>query len=155
MKRFLLGIFGGILGGLLAVGSLTWANNNHYVGYNPATGVNALPGQWTDNVTAPQTVTISGCSLATPVGQHGGTNVGELIIASSGGGNCTITLTDAVVGDGTGIVGYSCTVFDVTSQTAYLPTFKQTASTSTSCTVAGAAANGDTLVYLMFGFGDA
>ena len=30
MKRFLLGIFGGILGGLLAVGSLTWANNNHF-----------------------------------------------------------------------------------------------------------------------------
>ena len=42
MKRFLLGIFGGILGGLLAVGSLPWANNNRYVGYNPATGVNGL-----------------------------------------------------------------------------------------------------------------
>ena len=151
MKAFL----AGLLGGFLAVCGVAFALNNHYVGYNPGTGVNALPGQWTDNVTPPQKVTISGCSLVTPVGQHGGTNVGELLIASNGGGNCTITLTDPVVLDGTGIVGYTCTIFDITSQQTYLPTFKQTASTSTSCTVTGAAANGDTLVYLMLGFGDA
>jgi hypothetical protein len=155
MKNLLSGFLGGILGAILIAGGFVYASNNHYVGFNPATGVNNIPGQWTDSVTAPQALTISGCSLATPVGQHGGTNVGELLIASGGGGNCTITLADAVVGDGTGIIGYTCIIFDITSQQSYLPTFKQTASTPTSCTVTGAAANGDILVYLMFAFGDA
>ncbi len=151
MKRFLLGICGGILGGILAVGGLVYANNNHYVGFNDKTGINMIPGQWVDGVTAPEAIVISGCSIDT---QHGGTNVGSIHISS--GGNCTLTVTDntAAAASAAGIVGYTCTFFDITTSASYLPVFKETANSSTGCTVTGSAATGDTIIYVMFGYGD-
>jgi len=148
MKNLLSGFLGGILGAVLIAGGFVYANNNHYVGFNPASGVNNIPGQWTDSVTAPQTITASGCTIGT---QHGGTNVGQFIIAS--GGTCTITMTDVVVGDTTGILGYTCALVD-TDAPSYLVAFKQTANTATGCTITGSASTGDHITYLMFGYGD-
>ena len=43
MKNLLSGFLGGILGAVFIAGGFVYANNNHYVGFNPATGANMIP----------------------------------------------------------------------------------------------------------------
>jgi hypothetical protein len=108
-----------------------------------------IPGQWVDGVTSPQLITGSGCTVGT---QHGGTNIGQFVVAS--GGTCTFVLTDdGPAVSGAGIVGYTCILVD-TDAPSYLTAFKQVTNSATGCTVAGSASTGDHITFLMLGYAD-
>ncbi|MFI5117824.1 MAG: hypothetical protein ACHP8B_14130 [Terriglobales bacterium] len=144
MKAFI----GGILGGLL--GSIGVAFAAIYIGYNPANGVNAIPGQWTDPTALQAITSDNGCTFDT---QHGGTNIGSMISRTSG--TCHLTFVDntSAQASAAGITGYTCIVIDEDAA-SYLTPFKQTANDGTGCTVSGSTASGDHLTFIMIGYGN-
>jgi len=142
MKNFLLGILGGFCA-IVLMGAVSV-----YIGYNPNTGLNMIPGQWIDP-TGPEVISSDdSCTWDT---QHGGTNIGSFIARSNG--TCHFTFTDntAAAASAAGIAGYTCIVID-TDAASYLTPFKQTSNTATGCTVSGSTASGDHITYIMLGY---
>jgi hypothetical protein len=133
VKTFIAFLAGILVSVALAAGAVS------YIGFNPNTGVQGLAGALID-YSPGQTAT--GCSLSA---LKGGNNAGQLTAGVSG--TCTITFTESAASPN----GWTCYVVDF-SAPSYAAVMKQTAVSTTSCTVSGTTVSGDTLVYIMMGY---
>lgn len=128
-----------LLFAVLALGTLAIAQTALYYGFNPTTGQDVLRGALVDGS---PTQPITGCSATSIVG---GSNAGSFISGVTG--TCTATLTDAQPAPH----GFTCFVVDGQAPT-YAAVMRQTATSTTGCTVSGTTTSGDKLVFLMIGY---
>lgn len=86
------------------------------------------------------TQTVSGCSLTTALG---GASAGSF--HSGTAGTCTVTITPGI----TALNGFVCQAWDITTAA---DTVKQTAFTTTTCTISGTTASGDVITWMATAF---
>lgn len=132
MKAFWLGLLGGLCG------FVAMALADQYIGWNQNTNLNTIPGNW---VSAGPVQAMSGCSVSAV---KGGTAAGQFTSGTTG--TCTVTFTDSPAPN-----GYTCVVADMSAPT-YAVLMRQTATSTTGCTVSGTTTSGDQMVFIMIGY---
>jgi hypothetical protein len=127
--------FGAALAALFVTGAALAAVYIPYIGFNPLTGINGLPGQFVDLSLNKPVITAAGQTISAQVG---GAVAGAFVATGTTTGAFTFTYPQPV------LTGFACSLVDITTTA---DSSKEVAYTTTTVTFAGTIVSGDLLVY--------
>lgn len=144
-SKFVLGAFAGLVLAIAGIALAANTGSNFYFGFNPQTGYNGTPGVPHSGGPVP-TLSGSGCgTLATvQASEVGGSSVFQFAANAT---SCTITITVPPGQGATSATAANNGIFCVASdETTPADSMKQSAHTTTSCTITGTVVSADNIL---------